>query len=43
MVKRGEGGKFIFISSGCGVLAFIGFTQYCATKYALRGFAEAFR
>ncbi|XP_063931665.1 uncharacterized protein LOC135143687 [Zophobas morio] len=37
------GAKFIFISSACGLLSFPGYSQYAATKFALRGFCDAFR
>ncbi|OQR81209.1 3-ketodihydrosphingosine reductase [Achlya hypogyna] len=43
MVARGSGGKFIFINSGCGVVAFAGFAQYAASKFAIRGLADALR
>ncbi|OQS04248.1 3-ketodihydrosphingosine reductase, partial [Thraustotheca clavata] len=43
MIERNEGGTFVFVSSGCGLLSFIGYTQYCPTKFAVRGFADALR
>ncbi|KDO34519.1 hypothetical protein SPRG_00582 [Saprolegnia parasitica CBS 223.65] len=43
MVARGGGGGFIFINSGAGLVAFAGFAQYAASKYALRGLADALR
>jgi len=43
MVERGTGGRIAFVSSACGTLSFIGYTQYCSTKYAVRGLAEALR
>lgn len=33
----------VLISSGCGYIGFIGYTAYSASKFALRGFAEALR
>ncbi|OQR98945.1 hypothetical protein THRCLA_06616 [Thraustotheca clavata] len=41
MIERG--GKIIFINSGCGLMSFAGFSQYAASKFALRGFADALR
>ncbi|OQR90989.1 3-ketodihydrosphingosine reductase [Achlya hypogyna] len=43
MVARNEGGTFVYVSSGCGLISFIGYSQYCPTKYAIRGFADALR
>ncbi|EQC34982.1 hypothetical protein SDRG_07778 [Saprolegnia diclina VS20] len=43
MVARGGGGRFIFINSGAGLVAFAGFAQYASSKYALRGLADALR
>ena len=34
-------GTIVFTSSICGQLGVYGYTAYCPTKYALRGFAEA--
>lgn len=39
--ERGQ--RIVFVSSACGYLAFIGYSQYCPTKYAVRGLAEALR
>jgi len=36
-------GRIVLVSSACGYIGFVGYTQYCATKYALRGFADALR
>ncbi|KAI8903398.1 hypothetical protein EDD86DRAFT_196000 [Gorgonomyces haynaldii] len=35
--------RFVFVGSVMSTLAFIGFTGYAASKYALRGFCEALR
>lgn len=36
-------GKIMIISSGAGLVGIPGYTAYCASKYALRGFASALR
>lgn len=36
-------GRILFIGSSFGALGFPGFATYCASKFALRGFAEALR
>jgi short-subunit dehydrogenase len=36
-------GRILFIGSSFGALGFAGFAAYCASKFALRGFAEALR
>lgn len=36
-------GRILFIGSSFGALGFAGFSAYCASKFALRGFAEALR
>ncbi|EQC41719.1 hypothetical protein SDRG_01675 [Saprolegnia diclina VS20] len=43
MVARNEGGTFVYVSSGCGLISFIGYAQYSPTKFAVRGFADALR
>lgn len=43
MIATETHGRVIFVSSGCGYIGFIGYTQYCPTKYALRGFADSLR
>ncbi|KAF4316032.1 hypothetical protein JM18_008831 [Phytophthora kernoviae] len=47
MVKRseegGEGGQIVMVSSGLGLISWIGYAQYAAPKYALRGLAESLR
>ena len=40
MKSRNEG-KILFISSDAGLCGVFGFTSYSATKFALRGLAEA--
>ena len=40
MKQRGSG-RIVFISSQAGQLGLFGFTAYSATKFALRGMAEA--
>ena len=43
MIATETKGRVIFVSSGCGYIGFIGYSQYCASKYALRGFADCLR
>ncbi|KAI9912063.1 hypothetical protein PsorP6_008911 [Peronosclerospora sorghi] len=47
MVKRseegGDGGHVVLVSSGLGLTSWIGYAQYAASKYALRGLAESLR
>lgn len=38
-----EQGRIVMIGSSFGALGFPGFAAYCASKFALRGFAEALR
>lgn len=40
MKSRGEG-HILFTSSAAGLLGIYGYTAYSASKFALRGFAEA--
>jgi 3-dehydrosphinganine reductase len=42
MLIRGSG-HLVYISSLGGLIAVFGYTAYCATKYALHGFADALR
>ncbi|ACP24007.1 follicular variant translocation protein 1 [Sinorhizobium fredii NGR234] len=42
MVQR-RSGHIVMISSGSGLIGIYGYTAYCASKFALRGFAEALR
>lgn len=42
MVTRGSG-RIVLVSSGAGLIGIPGYSAYCASKYALRGFAEALR
>lgn len=42
-MKRRRSGRLVFISSMAGQLGVYGFTAYSASKFALRGFAEALR
>ncbi|KAI8874187.1 NAD(P)-binding protein, partial [Ramicandelaber brevisporus] len=41
--SKKDGGHIILVSSMAGLYAFTGYTQYSASKYALRGFGEALR
>lgn len=34
-------GRIVFISSQAGQIGLFGYTAYCSSKFALRGFAEA--
>ncbi|CEG37197.1 hypothetical protein F443_19099 [Plasmopara halstedii] len=46
MIQRSEGGKggqIVLVSSGLGLISWIGYAQYAASKYALRGLAESLR
>ncbi|MDQ6434989.1 SDR family oxidoreductase [Mesorhizobium sp. LHD-90] len=36
-------GKILMIGSGAGLIGIFGYTAYCASKYAVAGFAEALR
>ena len=40
-MKRQNAGHIVFISSQAGQLGVFGYTAYSASKFALRGFAEA--
>lgn len=40
-MRRQRSGRIIFVSSQLGQLGLHGYTAYCASKFALRGFAEA--
>lgn len=42
MIAAGEG-HIVFVSSGAGLLGIYGYSAYSATKFALRGLAEALR
>lgn len=41
LMQRARAGRIVFVGSGMCVTAFAGFAGYCASKWALRGFAEA--
>ncbi|GLD94276.1 hypothetical protein PINS_up002887 [Pythium insidiosum] len=43
MIDAQNQGDIVITGSGCSMLAFIGYTQYSSSKYALRGLAEALR
>lgn len=40
-MRKQRSGRIIFVSSQLGQLGLHGYTAYCASKFALRGFAEA--
>jgi short-subunit dehydrogenase len=42
MIARGSG-RILMISSGAGLFGIYGYTAYCASKFALHGFAAALR
>ncbi|OAP41130.1 translocation protein [Sinorhizobium glycinis] len=42
-LARRRRGHIVMISSGAGLVGIYGYTAYCASKFALRGFAEALR
>jgi 3-dehydrosphinganine reductase len=43
LLKAQGGGRILLIGSGAGMLGIYGYSAYCASKFALRGFAEALR
>jgi len=43
MIESGKGGHIILVSSALGLVSFTGYSAYSASKYALKGFAEALR
>eukprot|EP00743_Colponemidia_sp_Colp-15_P006429 GILK01006919.1.p1 GENE.GILK01006919.1~~GILK01006919.1.p1 ORF type:complete len:327 (-),score=45.05 GILK01006919.1:24-1004(-) len=42
MIAR-KRGRICIVTSACAMAAFSGYTQYCATKFALRGFSDCLR
>lgn len=40
-MKKRRFGVISFVSSDCGQIGVYGYTGYCASKFALKGFAEA--
>lgn len=40
-MRRHGSGRIVFVSSQAGQLGVFGYTSYCATKFALKGFAES--
>ncbi|MDK1493270.1 SDR family oxidoreductase [Sinorhizobium sp. 7-81] len=42
-MKRRRRGKIMMISSGAGLIGIYGYSAYCASKFALHGFAQALR
>ncbi len=43
VLKRCDSGHIVNIGSSFGSIGFAGFSTYCATKFAMRGFSEAMR
>jgi len=43
MSKRAQGGHIVMISSTLASLGIVGFSSYCPSKYAVKGFAEVLR
>ena len=41
MKESGRGGVLVFVASQGGLVGVYGMTSYCASKFAIRGFAEA--
>ncbi|CAI5714903.1 unnamed protein product [Hyaloperonospora brassicae] len=41
--NEGNAGHIVLISSGLGLISWVGYSQYSASKYALRGLAESLR
>jgi short-subunit dehydrogenase len=42
-MKARRSGRIMLVSSGAGLIGIHGYTAYCASKFALHGFAEALR
>lgn len=42
-MKRRRRGRIMMISSGAGLLGIYGYSAYCASKFAVHGFAQALR
>lgn len=42
-MKTRQRGKILMLGSGAGLIGIYGYTAYCASKYAVAGFAEALR
>jgi 3-dehydrosphinganine reductase len=40
-MKSRKFGRIAFVSSDCGQMGIFGYTAYCASKFALKGFAES--
>ena len=40
-MKKRKCGRIAFVSSDCGQMGIFGYTAYCASKFALKGFVEA--
>ncbi|KAI8320424.1 NAD(P)-binding protein [Martensiomyces pterosporus] len=43
VAEKIKGGRVVFVSSTLGFFGLIGYAGYCASKFAIRGFAEALR
>jgi NAD(P)-dependent dehydrogenase (short-subunit alcohol dehydrogenase family) len=43
MIEQDEGGQVVLVSSGLALVSWIGYAQYSASKYAVRGLADALR
>eukprot|EP01134_Creolimax_fragrantissima_P000379 CFRG0379T1 len=43
MIDAGVNGRVVFVSSSAALTPFVGYTQYCASKTALKGLADALR
>uniref|UniRef100_M4B3A7 3-dehydrosphinganine reductase n=1 Tax=Hyaloperonospora arabidopsidis (strain Emoy2) TaxID=559515 RepID=M4B3A7_HYAAE len=41
--KEGNDGHIVLVGSGLGLISWVGYSQYSASKYALRGLAESLR
>ena len=41
MKSSGNGGHIVFVSSQAGLIGLFGMSAYCASKFAIRGFAES--
>lgn len=43
MIERKQGGRLVFVSSAAALTSFVGYSQYCPSKWAVRSFADSLR
>ena len=41
MKEKGDGGVIVFVASQGSLIGLFGYTAYCGSKFAIRGFAES--